>query len=547
MAMKPSMQTFEANSFLFGGSADYLEDLYEAYLADPNQVSAEWRAYFGQLPQVNGTTQEISHAAIRAHFEALATTGASSTVVVDGSQAAKQSAVMRLVINYRRLGHMEAKLDPLNLMSIPQLPELSPAFFGLTEQDLSACFYRDHPGQTTESLKEMITKLRASYCHHLGTEFMHMSCSQAVAWFVERLEKTAGQYHFSAEEQKTILAQLMAAETLETYLGKRFVGQKRFSLEGGDSLMPLLQLMLARAANQDVTEGVLGMAHRGRINVLINLLGKPTAELYQEFEGITGSDDFSSDVKYHKGYSADLSFNDKVMHLSLAFNPSHLEIVDPVVEGTARLRQERLKDAQGVKVLPILIHGDAAFAGQGVVAETLNMSQTRGFGTGGTIHIVINNQVGFTTSNPKDARSTHYATDIAKMIEAPVLHVNGDDPEAVVYAAQLALDYRMQFHSDVVIDLVCYRRHGHNESDEPTMTQPVMYQQIKQQVTPMHQYAAQLAKTGIVSDAQLTQMIAAYRDKLDAGACVVAHAPAHERACHDDWTAYMSKVWVDPD
>jgi len=543
MANKPSMQSFEANSFLFGGSSAYLEDLYETYLADPNQVSPEWRTYFSQLPQVNGAARDVSHAAIRAHFETLAAQGARPMVVMDEGQGIKQVAVTRLVMNYRRLGHLEAKLDPLNLLPVSQVPELTLAHVGLSEQDLSGQFYREQPTQKPQTLADMIQALRATYCHHLGAEFMYMDSAEEVAWFTDRLESTAGQYRFSVDIQKAILTQLVAAETLEMHLGKRFVGQKRFSLEGGDSLIPMLWLMLDSAASQGVSETVIGMAHRGRLNVLINLLGKPSAELYQEFEGITGSADFSSDVKYHKGYSADLPFADKVMHVALAFNPSHLEIVNPVVEGAARVRQERLHDKQGNQVLPVLIHGDAAFAGQGVVAETLNMSQTRGYGTGGTVHIVINNQVGFTTSNPLDARSTRYATDVAKMIAAPVLHVNGDDVEAVVFAAQLALAYRQQFHRDVVIDLVCYRRHGHNESDEPVMTQPVMYRQIKQQITPMNQYATQLAAKGIVSAEQLSQMIASYRARLDAGERAVILATNHKRAWQDDWSQYASQDW----
>lgn len=543
MANKPTMQTFEANSFLFGGSASYLEDLYEAYLADPNQVSSEWRTYFGQLPAVDGVANDVSHAAIRAHFEALAQEGASRTVVMDGGQAAKQSAVTRLVMAYRRLGHLEAQLDPLHLMAVPKVPELTLSYMGLSDQDLSTPFYRDHASTATQPLKDIIHDLRATYCGHIGAEFMYMNTSTEVEWFAERLEKNAGRYSFAVDEQKAILTELIAAETLEMHLGNRFVGQKRFSLEGGDSLIPLMARMLNRAAGQGIQETVIGMAHRGRINVLMNILGKPASELYKEFEGITGSADFSSDVKYHKGYSADLPFGDKVMHAALAFNPSHLEIVNPVVEGAARLRQERLHDKHGVKVLPILIHGDAAFAGQGVVAEAFNMSQTRGFSTGGTVHIVINNQVGFTTSNPLDARSTRYATDVAKMVEAPVLHVNGDDVEAVVYAALLALDYRMQFHRDIVIDLVCYRRHGHNESDEPAMTQPVMYRQIKQQVTPMRQYAARLIAQGVVTDEQVTQMIAAYRARLDAGERVVTLASDHKRAWHDDWSKYKQHDW----
>lgn len=543
MANKPTMQAFEANSFLFGGSADYLDSLYETYLANPEQLSPEWRQYFSQLPKVNGVAQEFSHAAIRAHFENLIP---GRMVVMDGEQVSKQTAVTRLVMAYRRLGHLMAHLDPLNLQAIPSVPQLSLAAVGLSAQDLSQSFYRDRPEQGQQSLADIVKQLQATYCHHMGAEFMHMNDSAAVEWFAERLEQQAGKYKFNTQEKETILEKLVAAETLETYLGKRFVGQKRFSLEGGDSLIPMLYVMLQRGASQGVIETVMGMAHRGRLNVLINILGKPSSELYLEFEGITGSEDFSSDVKYHKGYSADLLFDDKIMHVALAFNPSHLEIVNPVVEGAARERQERLQDTARTKVLPILIHGDAAFAGQGVVAETLNMSQTRGFSTGGTVHIVINNQVGFTTSNPHDSRSTHYATDIAKMIEAPILHVNGDDVEAVAYAANLALDFRMQFHRDVVIDLICYRRHGHNEADEPTMTQPVMYKQIKQQITPMNQYASLLTAAGVITAEKVTQLVDDYRARLDKGEVMIKLVDNAPRVWHIDWQRYQVQDWREP-
>lgn len=546
MSNKPSMQTFKANSFLFGGSADYLEELYEAYLVDPKQVSPEWQTYFQKLPTVNGASSDVSHAAIRAHFEAIAKQGYAPQVVMDESQATKQAAVIRLVMAYRRLGHLQAKLDPLAMQATPNVPELSLQHVGLTEQDLSTHFYREMPTGSPETLKDMIESLKATYCGHIGTEFMYMSTSDEVAWFTKHLETAAGQYRFSEAEQKSLLTELMVADTLEMHLGKRFVGQKRFSLEGGDSLIPMLWQMLSHASKAGVLETVIGMAHRGRLNVLMNIMGKPAAELYKEFEGITGSADFSSDVKYHKGYSADLPFEDKTMHVALAFNPSHLEIVNPVVEGSARLRQERLHDQDGTKVLPVLIHGDAAMAGQGVVAETFNMSQTRGFYTGGTVHIVINNQIGFTTSNPRDSRSTRYATDVAKMVEAPVLHVNGDDVEACVFAILLALDYRQQFHRDVVIDLICYRRHGHNESDEPMMTQPQMYQHIKAHATPVQLYADKLIKAGLITAEQLATEISTYRDKLDAGGRLVTLAEKAQPSWHDDWSKAIKQDWREP-
>ncbi|MFQ5642773.1 MAG: thiamine pyrophosphate-dependent enzyme, partial [Thiogranum sp.] len=464
------LQEFWENSQLAGHNAAYLEALYEQYLDDPNQVPGQWRSYFETLPRVNGHGVEPVHSAIRQAFRTITRQPAArhpATTGTPGSQAheEKQIRVLQLINAYRFRGHQIARTDPLELRTPPVLPELDPEHHGLRAADLDTVFETGSFASTaTATLRELLEQLRSIYCESIGSEYMHITETAEKRWLQQRLEHAGGQPAFSTAERLRILDRLTAAEGLERYLHTRYVGQKRFSLEGGDSLIPLLDELIWRCGTHGVKETVIGMAHRGRLNVLINIVGKTAAELFQEFEGTAGkSTNGSGDVKYHQGFSADLKTGKGVVHVTLAFNPSHLEIVNPVVEGSVRARQQRSGDETGDQVVPILIHGDAAFAGQGVVMETINMSQSRGFSTKGTVHVVVNNQIGFTTSYQADARSTLYCTDIAKMVNAPIFHVNGDDPEAVIRVTQMALDYRMHFHKDVVIDLVCYRRHGHSE------------------------------------------------------------------------------------
>lgn len=467
------MQQQNANSYLFGGNAPYVEELYEAYLNNPGSVPENWRAYFDQMqhvPAVDGSNRpDVVHSSVVASFAERAKQGPIRTVSAstDPEMGRKRVAVTQLIAAYRYLGSRWANLDPLQRQERPPLPELDPAFYGFTEADLDTVFNISNTyfGKETAPLRDILNWLRDTYCRSIGAEFMYISDPTEKRWLQERLESIRSTPVFNAEKKKHILERLTAAEGLERYLHTKYVGAKRFSLEGGESFIASIDEVIQRAGEKGVQEIVIGMAHRGRLNVLVNTLGKSPADLFEEFEGKHADDLPAGDVKYHQGFSSDISTPGGPVHLSLAFNPSHLEIVNPVVEGSVKARMERRGDRKGKEVLPILVHGDAAFAGQGVVMETLNLAQTRGYGTGGTVHIVINNQIGFTTSDPRDARSTIYCSDVVKMIEAPVLHVNADDPEAVVMASQIAMDYRTEFGKDVVVDIVCYRKLGHNEQD----------------------------------------------------------------------------------
>ena len=527
-----------ANSFLSGASQSYIENLYDAYLADPQAVSAEWQACFEQLPLVNGGLQEVSHAAIIDYFKHLKPQAAPTT------SDAKEVKVLQLVNAYRRHGHYRAALDPLNLAKQHPAPTLDLNYHGLSEQDLGSNFsVPELTAGKAMTLSDIIRLLDKTYCHHIGFEYGYIGNHDEVLWLREAIESRQGHGDYCAAEQKTILAQLAHADGLERYIAKKYVAQKRFSLEGGDALIPLLTGLVQRAGSDTVKETVIGMAHRGRLNVLINVFGKSPAELFREFEGKLHDEAISGDVKYHLGFSSDVATPGGVMHMALAFNPSHLAIISPVVEGSVRARQIRRGDSQREQVLPILIHGDAAFAGQGVIMETLNMSQTRGFNTGGTIHVVINNQVGFTTSRPEDARSTFYCSDSMKMIDAPVFHVNGDDPEAVLFVTELAFAYRQKFHKDVLIDLVCYRRHGHNEADEPAATQPMMYKTIKKHSTPYQLYSEKLLAAGVVNDDDIKQISDQYRQLVDSGQPVIEQAKNGGNPYLVDWQPYLNQSW----
>ncbi|MFZ5593862.1 MAG: 2-oxoglutarate dehydrogenase E1 component [Pseudomonadota bacterium] len=535
------------DSYLFSGNASFVEALYRQFLSDPASVDPAWRSHFEALGPF---AAEPDHENVRRAFLQLTRQPRVSTSVLSQSiaeQAGKQVAVLQLINAYRVRGHQQAKVEPLGLNEQPPLPELSPAFHHLNETDMDTVFSTGSlAGPAQSPLRDILQRLQTIYCEHIGVEYMHITGTEQKRWIQQRLENHHGHPEFSPGFKRQILERLIAAEGLEQYLHTRYVGQKRFSLEGGDSLIPLLNELIQRAGGQQVREVVIGMAHRGRLNVLVNIMGKSPKDLFMEFEGKCeiGGKRSCGDVKYHQGFSSDVRTSGGPVHLALAFNPSHLEIINPVVEGSVRARQHRRRDLAGNQVLPVLIHGDAAFAGQGVVMETLNMSQARGFVTGGTIHIVINNQIGFTLSDPLDARSSLYCTDVARMVQAPIFHVNGDDPEAVIHATQLALDYRMQFNRDAVIDLVCYRRHGHNEADEPAVTQPLMYRKIRHHPPVPRRYAERLIGEGAITGQEVESMIVDYRKALDDGRTVAREIIAGEKNPHAvDWTPYLASHW----
>ncbi len=540
------IREFFLSSPIAGGNAPYVEALYEDWLRDPASVAPAWSDFFRSL--------RGREAGDRPHDEVLAriaqaqrTPGARVLARVDDAHARKQAAVLRLLTAFRSRGHLAADLDPLKLAARPAAPDLDPAYHGLDPADLAQRFDTGSYAGTgnTQRLGDFVETLRRTYSGSIGAEFMHIADHDQRRWLQERLERAAGHYVSAAAQRTRILDRLTAAEGLERYLHTKYVGQKRFSLEGGESLIPLLDALVDAGGRGGVRELVIGMAHRGRLNVLVNTLGKPPRSLFDEFEGkFEHPDDpaHSGDVKYHMGFSADVATAGGPLHVALAFNPSHLEIVNPMVLGSVRARQTRRGDSARREVLPVLIHGDAALAGQGVNAELFNLSQTRGFSVGGTVHVVINNQIGFTISRPDDARSTHYCTDIIKMINAPVLHVNGDDPEAVVFCARLAYDYRQTFKRDIMIDLVCYRRHGHNEADEPAATQPRMYHVIRALPTTREQYAKRLAADGVIAAAAADQAVAAYRAQLEAGQPVAELAEPGSDAYRVDWSPYLGST-----
>jgi 2-oxoglutarate dehydrogenase E1 component len=521
--MATSLRELLASTPLSGGNAPYVEALYEQFLSDPQSVDPHWREYFQKLR--DGAAAEQIHSTVQAGIAARATRprqAAASGPSLTADAAAKQGAVSRLVQIYANRGHLIAKLDPLGMQQRPRPRVLELAYFGLSEADLDTEFLTgSRPSELAPKLKlrEIIAQLEHAYCGSIGAEFAHVSDTEERLWLQDQFLVGRLKGRLSVEEQKNLLWQLSAAEGLERYLHTKYVGQKRFSLEGGDSLIPLLDDLIQQGGQKGIEEAVIGMAHRGRLNVLVNVLGKSPSVLFNEFEGKydTAHLQGSGDVKYHKGFSADLRTPGGNVHVALAFNPSHLEVVNPVVEGSVRARQERRGDNLGQRVLPILMHGDSAFAGQGVVMETLQLSQARAFFTGGTVHIIVNNQVGFTTSRPDDVRSTMYCSDVAKMLETPIFHVNGDDPEAVVFVTRLALAYRQRFRKDVVIDLVCYRRHGHNEADEPAATQPMMYQVIRKHPTTRQIYAEKLDAQGVLTKDDAAGIVEQYRQGLDAG------------------------------
>ena len=527
-------QMMQDSSSLF--TAAFVEELYEQYLQNPASVEAEWRSYFDALPAWEKPSAELPHTPIQRSFAALPRSMAGGAS--DAVHERLQVKVLQLINAHRFLGLRVANLDPLNRHAKPVIPELDPAHYGLTESDMDTTFETGSLVSAARlTLREIMQLLRQTYCGSIGAEYMYISDVPQKRWIQNRLEGVRGRAGFDAAQRRRILGRLTAAETLERYLHTKYVGQKRFSLEGGDTLVPLLDHLLQRAGSQGVKEAVIGMAHRGRLNVLVNILGKQPSMLFAEFEGIHAEHLTSGDVKYHQGFSADIETSGGNLHVALAFNPSHLEIVNPVVEGSVRARQHRLKDLEGKKVVPILLHGDAAFAGQGVVMETLSMSQTRGYRTGGTVHIIINNQIGFTASDMRDTRSSQYCSDVAKMIDAPIFHVNGDDPDAVMLITEIALDYRMQFGRDVVIDMVCFRKLGHNEQDEPLVTQPFMYRYIRQHPGTRAVYAQRLVDEGVIMAEEAEEMIATYRQAMDEGRNSIQPAIDNPNKPVSDWAA----------
>ena len=543
-----TMQEFESSSTLFGGNAPFIEEQYDTYLADPTAVGADWRAYFDTL---RGGAADVAHAPVIDSFIQLAKHRKLAGGMVDAAAMHKQVLVLRLISKYRTLGLFQADIDPLKRAERPYIADLDIKTYGFTEADLDTEYdigsFKGAPGGVDRMrLRDLIAALQETYCRSFGAEYMYMADTPQKRFIQERLEPLRSCPNYSPEFRKHILERLTAAETLERYLHTKYVGQKRFSGEGGDSMIPMLDHLIQKAGTAGVQETVIGMAHRGRLNILVNILGKMPKDLFAEFEGKHSGDLSAGDVKYHQGFSSDVVTPGGPMHLTLAFNPSHLEIVDPVVEGSVRARQHRRKDATRDQVLPVLIHGDAAIAGQGVVQETVNLSQTRGYKTGGTIHIVINNQIGFTTSDPLDTRGTLYCTDVAKMVEAPIFHVNGDDPEACLLAVEMAMEYRHTFHKDVFVDLVCFRRQGHNEADEPMITQPLMYKRIREHPGTRALYAERLQAANVVTPEESEAMITTYRAAMDKGYHTNTTVLSNYKAPFAvDWSRFVGKHWTD--
>ncbi|MFC4699124.1 2-oxoglutarate dehydrogenase E1 component [Glaciecola siphonariae] len=544
------MKAWWDSSHMAGGNAAYIEELYEAYLEDPQSIPENWKSIFDELPSIEGVAVETNHTSIREEFKKMASLGPAARVgsagiaPSDAPSDERQVKVLQLINAYRFRGHQHANLDPLGLWQQPRVRDLELSHHNLTESDFETMFNLGSYAVDAEKMKlgDLFKSLNRTYCGSIGSEYMHITDTEQKRWLQQRIESVEARPVIERDEKIKILKGLIAADGMEKYLGSKFTGAKRFSLEGGDALIPMLKGLISEAGAKGAKEVVLGMAHRGRLNVLVNVLGKNPSVLFDEFAGKHDDTLGAGDVKYHAGFSSDFATPGGNVHLALAFNPSHLEIVNPVVMGSVRARLMRRKCKDGSAVLPITIHGDSAIAGQGVVQETFNMSQTRGFSVGGTVRIVINNQVGFTTSKTEDTRSTQYCTDIAKMVQAPIFHVNADDPEAVLFVTKLALDYRNLFKKDVVIDLVCYRRHGHNEADEPNATQPLMYQKIKKHPVPREIYANQLMAEGSIEKHEVERLMSEYRSALDHGACVVEEwRPMTEHSV--DWSPYLGHDW----
>ena len=548
-------RAFSGNSYLFGGNAPYVEEMYEKYLANPGSVPDNWRDYFDALqhvPATDGTdAKDIAHQPVINAFAERAKQGLTQVVFATGPDSElgrKRVASQQLIAAYRNVGQRWADLDPLKRTERFDIPELELSFYGFGDADMETVFNTSNTffGRESMSLRELLNALRETYCGTIGAEYMYATDQAQKRWWQQRLESTRSKPSLNADQKRHILDRLTAAEGLERYLHTKYVGQKRFSLEGGESFIAAMDTLIQQAGGLGVQEIVIGMAHRGRLNVLVNTLGKMPKDLFAEFDHTAPEHLPAGDVKYHQGFSSDVSTPGGPVHLTVAFNPSHLEIVNPVVEGSVRARMDRRGDPLGKQVLPVLVHGDAAFAGQGVNQETLALSETRGYSTGGTVHIIINNQIGFTTSDPRDLRSTLYCTDIVKMIEAPVLHVNGDDPEAVVLATQLALDFRMEFNKDVVVDIVCFRKLGHNEQDTPSLTQPLMYKKIGAHPGTRKLYGDKLVTQGFLPASGPDEMVKAYRAAMDEGKRTVNQVLTNFKSKYAvDWAPFLGKKWTD--
>lgn len=536
------------SSYLFGGNAPFVEEQYEQYLEDPASVTQEWRDYFDKLAQLPGNvSRDVPHMPVINAFADQYKKGGFKQAAVAADDG-KQAGVSQMIAAYRFLGTRWADLDPLKRLPRPAIAELDPAFYGFSDADMTRTFnsgtLKSVPANAT--LGQIHEALRQTYCGTIGVEYMYMNEMAEKRWLQERLEPIRARGSYNAEQKKRFLERLTAAETLERYLHTRYVGQKRFSLEGGDSLILSMDELIRVAGSNGVQEVVIGMAHRGRLNVLVNTLGKPPSMLFAEFEGKKASDLSAGDVKYHMGYSSDVATPGGPVHLTLAFNPSHLEIVNPVVEGSVYARQVRRGENGKKQIVPVLIHGDAAVAGQGVNQEMINFAQTRGYGTGGTVHIVVNNQIGFTTSDPRDYRSSLYCTDIFKMADAPIFHVNGDDPEAVALVTQLAMEFRQTFLKDVVIDIICFRKLGHNEQDEPMVTQPLMYKKVQAHPGTRKLYADKLVAEGVLGAEGPDQMVKDYRAHLDKGELLYNPVLSDFKRAHaQDWKPYQTKTYIE--
>ena len=529
------------------GSAPYIEALYESFLKDPNSVSDDWKIYFETLPKNSDNETDISHKDVIKKFKNQRRRRTySSKPSANKSIDEKQIRVIQLIQSYRNRGHQRANLDPLGIRKTSVCEDLDIDFHGLQESDLGKKFNTDtlNINQDEASLEEIINSLKKIYCGTLGIEYNYITNTKERLWFQDRLEPNLGKVYFKKEEKVNLLKRLNSTEGLAKFLATRYPGMKRFGSEGGESLIPLVDSLIQNCSIFGAEQICLGMSHRGRLNLLVNVLGKSPKELFSEFEEDYELEGASTgDVKYHLGFSSNILTPNGEVHVSLNNNPSHLEIVNPVIEGSVRARQERLKDNEKNRVIPILIHGDAAFSGQGVVMETLQMSQTRGYGVGGTIHVIVNNQIGFTTSDVRDARSTLYSTDVAKMIECPILHVNGDDPEMVVFAAKLACEYRYTFKKDIIIDMFCFRRRGHNEADEPSATQPLMYKKIKNHKSVRDQYQDKLITEGVVSRDETENFQKNYRISLEKGELVTDNLASTNEDKWFNWTPYMNRKW----
>ena len=520
------------SSALSGANADFLDTLYEQYLKDPQSVTDDWQRYFAGLE-----TQPLS---------AVQSNGSLSAPI--SAHAEQQVKVLELISAFRYRGHRQADLDPLQLVERPPAPDLDYRNYGFSESDLDRVFNTGSLfGIADEArLGDIVALLEETYARTIGTELTHITSTEQKRWVQEYLETYRGRPQYDASKKKDILRWTTAARKLEDYLHRKYVGQKRFSLEGSENFIPAIDEVIQRAGEHGVKEIVVGMAHRGRLNMLVNILGKHPKILFGEFEGKIDVGTGAGDVKYHLGFSSDIETPGGGVHLVLAFNPSHLEIINPVVEGSVRARQERRGNNGGNEVLPITVHGDAAFAGQGVVTETLNLSETRGYGTGGTVHLVINNQIGFTTSDPLDSRSTLYCTDVAKLVQAPIFHVNGNDAEAVTFVSRLALEFRMRFRKDVVVDIVSFRRWGHNEADEPLATQPMMYKRVREQKGPRRFYAERLEAEGVLKSGEADAMCDAYFDALEANKVMSRPLAKSNNPYIADWRPYIGKSWREP-